>query len=314
MRAISLDRFGGPLTLTDVPQPARADGEVLVRISHSAVNPLDVWACQGNFAALTPLPHIPGTEAIGTRADGTTVLVTGAGVGIARQGTYAQFVAAPEAACTTVPSGVDPVQAVTMGIAGVTAFSAVVTLAAVTERDVVLVLGASGGVGSLAVQIARNLGARVLGQTSNLDKSAGVLTLGAERAVVAADGAALEVALAGTKPTVVIDGLGGTFTAAAIASMAPFGRLVNYGTSAGVEVTLNMRNLYRNGITVHGYTGLLTSPQQRADALAVLFADVTAGRVRSSVDGVLPLASAGEAHRRILQREVQGKLVLDVNA
>ncbi len=314
MRAIRLHQFNGPLEVEEVPQPTAAADELLVTLSHAAVNPLDVWCCQGNFAAITKLPHTPGAEGFGHLADGTPGLVNGAGVGLARAGTYAQQIVIPTAAWTPVPAGIDPVIAASLSIAGITAWRAVHICAQVQAGEVVLVLGASGGVGSLVAQIARNAGATVIGQSSSAAKTETVRATGAHEVIVASDGDSLAAALGDRKVNVVIDGLGGTFTAGAISVMAPFGRLVNYGTSAGVDVTLQMRNLYRNGISLIGYTGLLLTADQRVDTIAALFAEMNAGRIQVPIDAVLPLASAMEAHQRILSKSVEGKLILDVNA
>ena len=313
MRAIQIDEFNGPLTVREVLAPSAAASELVVNLTHAAINPLDVWACQGNFAAITKLPHTPGAEGLGTDAKGTLGIVSGAGVGIARQGTYAESIAVPLTAWVPIPTGAQPGQAASMGIAGVTAYQTVRVLAKTTAEDVVLVLGASGGVGSVAAQLARNIGATVLGQTSSASKAGAVEATGAE-VIVAADGNALVAAIGDRKVSVVIDGLGGTFSGAAISVMAPFGRLVSYGTSAGVDVTLQMRNLYRNGITLMGYTGLLLKPDERTAALDELFAGLASGNITIAIDEVLPLSEAGEAHRRILAKEVVGKLVLDVRA
>jgi NADPH:quinone reductase len=313
MRAIQIDEFNGPLHLREIGDPVAQPGERLINLTHAAVNPLDVWTCQGNFAAITKLPHTPGAEGLGTDAAGTLGLINGGGVGIGRQGTYAQTIAVPELAWVPIPTGADPAVAVSMGVAGVTAHRSVLGLAKTTADDVVLVLGASGGVGSIAAQLAKRTGATVLGQSSSRAKADAVAATGAE-VVIAADGAELVAAMGDRKVSVVIDGLGGTFTAASISIMKPFGRLVNYGTSAGVDVTLQMRNLYRNGITLMGYTGLLLTPDERAVALQDLFAELASGNIHLAIDAVLPLSEAGEAHRRILAKEVVGKLVLDVHA
>jgi NADPH:quinone reductase len=313
MRAIQIDEFNGPLNVCNIDDPVAQPGERLVTLTHAAVNPLDVWTCQGNFAAVTKLPHTPGAEGLGTDASGTLGLINGGGVGIGRQGTYAQLIAVPESAWVPIPTGSDSAVAVSLGVAGVTAHRSVLGLAKTTADDVVLVLGASGGVGSIAAQLATRTGATVFGQSSSRSKADAVAATGAE-VVIAADGNELVAAMGDRKVSVVIDGLGGTFTAASIAVMKPFGRLVNYGTSAGVDVTLQMRNLYRNGITLMGYTGLLLTAEERAVALQDLFADLAAGNIQVAIDEVLPLAQAGEAHRRILAKQVVGKLVLDVNA
>ncbi len=315
MRAIRIHEFNGPLAVEEIADPTPADGELLIELTHAAVNPLDVWACQGNFAAITKLPHTPGAEGLGRDNAGRLGLVNGGGVGIARPGVYAEKIAvAPVSWVPIADQSVDPTIAVSMAVAGVTAHRAVHHLAGTTAADTVLVLGASGGVGSVAAQLARTTGATVLGQTSSDAKRKAVEGAGCNEVVVAADGEALVRALGDRKVSVVIDGLGGTFTAAAIACMSPFGRLVNYGTSAGVDVMLNMRNLYRNGVSVFGYTGLLLTPDERATTLDLLFAEVAAGRLTIAIDEVLPLSAAGEAHQRILNKGVEGKLVLDVRA
>ena len=94
MYAIQLKEFSGPLVVEEVTEPVAGPDEVLVDLIYGTVNPLDVWCCNGNFAAMTPLPHIPGAEGLGT-ANGKTVIVNGNGVGLARSGTYAQRIAAP---------------------------------------------------------------------------------------------------------------------------------------------------------------------------------------------------------------------------
>ncbi len=311
MRAVTLSEFRSPLVVHDLPDPTAAAEEFLVDMTFAAVNPLDIWVCNGNFAGVTPLPHIPGAEGVG-RLNGQTVLLRGHGLGLARPGTYAQRIAVPAGSLIVVPDGVDEQQAAAVGVAGLTAHRAVHTLGECGPSDTVLVLGASGGVGSLAVQLARATGARVLGQTSSEAKTLGVAALGAEP-IVAADGAALLAALGDNAPSLVCDGLGGVFTAAAIDAMAPFGRLVTYGTSAGEQSTLNMRALYRKGLKVVGYTGIREDPTTLGAAFDELFASLAAGRLHISIDDVLPLDEAAEAHRRILDREVEGKLLLDVN-
>jgi NADPH:quinone reductase len=315
MRAIRLHEFNGPLSVEEVADPVAVDGEMLIELTHAAINPLDVWACQGNFAAITKLPHTPGAEGLGRDSSGHLGLVNGGGIGIARPGTYAEKIAiAPVSWSPIADESIDPGIAVSMCVAGVTAHRAVHHLAKTTAADTVLVLGASGGVGSVAAQLARTTGATVLGQTSSEAKRRAVEAAGCNEVVIAADGDALVRALGDRKVGVVIDGLGGTFTAAAITCMSPFARLVNYGTSAGVDVMLNMRNLYRNGVSVFGYTGLLLTPDERAATLDLLFAEVKAGRLTIAIDEILPLSKAGEAHQRILNKGVEGKLVLDVRA
>ena len=309
MRAALLHAFGGPLTLEEVAEPEPADGDVVVDIVYAAVNPLDVWTCNGNFAAVTALPHIPGVEGIG-RIGEKVFLVRGSGLGIGRPGTYAQQLAVPPGTLVEVPAGIDLQQAASMGVAGLTAWRCVHDRGTVTAADTVLVTGATGGVGSLALQLAKATGATVIGQTSNRDKTKAIEKL-VGTAVVAANGSELAAALAGIQPTVIIDGLGGTFVRAGIEALANDGRYVTYGTSADTEANIDMRVLYRKGVTLLGYTGL-REPDPSA-AYAQLFAAVVAKHLAMTIDEVLPLDRAGDAHARILERKVTGKLLLDVN-
>ena len=309
MRAVRLHEFGKPLQLDEVDEPVPGEGEALLEVAYAAVNPLDVWVTRGSFGSATPLPLVPGVEATG-HLDGRPVLVRGAGLGVSRDGLYRKRANVPAKAAVPLPEDLDLAQAAALGVAGLTAWRVARDLAPVGPDDRVLVLGASGGVGSLVVQLAKGAGATVWGQTSNEAKADFVAGDGADRAVVAPTGAALRAALGEDRPTVVFDALGGEFTAAAVGALAPKGRLVIYGTSSDPEATLNLRELYRKGTTVLTYTGLQDPPEQAADALRRLFAELGAGRLKVTIDDVLALEDAAEAHRRIVEREVRGKLLL----
>ena len=312
MRAAVLHQIGGTLTVDQLPDPAPLDDEVLVDITHASVNPLDIWVGRGApGTAAANLPWIPGTEGAGLH-NGLPVLVRGGGIGIIRRGLYATKAVVPPSCLLELPEGTDPIAAAALGVAGITAWHCVHTRGGCGPEDRVLVLGASGGVGSLAVQIAKATGAAVWGQTTSAAKAAGVAALGADR-VVTAEADVLAEAAAELRPTLVVDGLGGAFTAAAVALLEPFGRLVLYGASAGDDIALSSRGFYRKGITMVGYTGLLETPQQQAEVLSQLLSRVRAGTLRVPTE-VLPLSDAAEAHRRILDRQVEGKLVLDTQA
>jgi NADPH:quinone reductase len=311
MRAMQLNEFNGPLTLVEVDNPTPGDGEGLLELHYAAVNPLDVWVTQGNFAAVTKLPHIPGVEAVGTM-NGRMVLVRGNGIGVARLGTYAEQVAVPLSSIVPIPDGVNPQQAAAMGVAGLTAWRCVHDCGQTHAGSTVLVTGASGGVGSLAVQLAKSAGARVIGQTTSAAKVDAIIASGADRVVITASAADLVGALEGEAPTVIIDGIAGDFVRAGIDALALDSRYVNYGTSAGTEVGIDMRTLYRKGVSMIGYTGLRETDTE--GAFAALFAGLANASLTVGIDAVLPLASAGDAHRRILDRSVVGKLLLDVRA
>ncbi|MGZ6987149.1 MAG: quinone oxidoreductase family protein, partial [Ilumatobacteraceae bacterium] len=197
-----------------------------------------------------------------------------------------------------------------MPVAGITAFSALHGRAHVEPEDRVLVLGASGGVGAMAVQLAKAAGATVWGHTGSPAKAAGITANGADNVVVASAGA-LESAIESYQATVILDALGGPYTDAAIAGIANKGRLVVYGTSNDERVTINLRRLYRKGVTLLGYSGLVDSPEEQRESLDTLLSMMAAGALHVPIGEVLPLGAAADALARILDRGVEGKIVLD---
>ena len=231
MRAARLHEIGGTLQIDEIDDPVPADDEVVVDIDYASVNPLDIWVTRGApGVAAANLPWIPGTEGSG-HLDGRAVLVRGAGLGVMRHGLYRERAAVPRSAVHELPDGLDLAQAAGMPVVGVTAWHAVHTCAQVTPDDRVLVLGASGGVGSVAVQLAAAVGATVWGQTGNAANVAAIAEDGAAEVLVT-DAAGLTEAASAYAPTVVLDPLGGDFPDQAIAAMADRGRLVVYGASA----------------------------------------------------------------------------------
>jgi NADPH2:quinone reductase len=310
MRAARLHSIGGTLQLDELPDPQPGPGEQLVDIAFASVNPLDVWISQGSVgAAAANLPWTPGTEATG-HVDGRPVLVRGGGLGVMRQGLYCSRIAVPDAWLIPVAGDIDLAQAAALPVAGITAWQALHARAQIGPLDRVLVLGASGGVGSLAVQLAKVGCAEVWGQTSSPAKVDGITANGADKVVVTgAEG--LEAAVESFQPTVILDSLGGPFTDAAIAVIENKGRLVVYGTSSNEQVSINLRRLYRKSVTLLGYGGMVDTAEEQRHALETLLAMMSAGTLHVPIGEVLPLAGAAEAHARILDRGVEGKIVLD---
>jgi NADPH2:quinone reductase len=177
----------------------------------------------------------------------------------------------------------------------------------------VLVLGASGGVGSILVSLCRSLGARVWGQSGNPDKAPFITSLGAEEVVTAGPGE-LVAALEPLAPTVVFDALGDGFSGAAIEALAPFGRFVSFGVSAGPMAEINMQMMYRKGLTVYGYGGLIESAERMAAGKAAALDALAAGRLKVALADVLPLERVNDAFTALVERGVNGKIVLDLSS
>src|SRR4051794_41143294 len=288
-RAARLHAPGKPLVVEEVDLAAPGDDEVVVEMAYGGVNPVDRYMAEGRMAPDGPLPRTLGMEGAGRVAgDGRPVLVQGRGLSGTRDGAWGERVVAPRAALTDIPAGVDLADAAGMGVAGVTAWRTATELAAVTPDDRVLVLGASGGVGSILVSLCHSLGARVWGQTGNPDKAAFVAAQGADE-VVTADAAELVAAVGRLAPSVVFDVLGDGFSAAAVEALGPFGRLVTLGVSAGPMAEINMQVLYRKSLTVHGYGGLIEPEQKMAAAREAALAALADGRLGVAVAQRLPL-------------------------
>lgn len=308
VRAARLVQHGQPLRIEPVQLPEPGDDEVLVTLQFGGVNPVDRYVAEGRVAPDGPLPRTLGGEAAGT-ASGRPVLVAGEGLGAVRDGVWAQAAVVPNGAVVELPAGVEPREAAAMGIAGLTAYNVVHELAQVTADDRVLVLGASGGVGTMIVSLAAASGATVWGQIGSPAKAEVVERQGAERALVAGPDE-LAAALDDFEPTVVFDPLGGDFLGPVIDSLAVHGRLVSFGTSAGPEVTFNMQTLYRKGLSLLGYAGMLLGREQRRRGLEAALAALSEGQLRIVIDEVLALERVTEAFERIERRQVRGKLLL----
>jgi NADPH2:quinone reductase len=260
-------------------------------------------------AAAANLPWIPGTEATGRVGD-RAVLIRGGGLGVVRPGLYRDKIAVPEEWLLSLPDGCDLAQAAAIPVAGITAWQALHGRAQIGPLDRVLVLGASGGVGAVATQLAKVVGAEVWGQTGSAAKVDGIVANGADKVVVT-DAAGLEAAVESFQPTVILDPLGGPFTDAAIGAISNKGRLVVYGTSNAEQVSINLRRLYRKGVSLLGYAGLVDTAEEQRTALDTLLAMLAAGSLRVPIGDVLPLEQAADAHARILGRGVEGKILLD---
>lgn len=309
MKAVRVHRFGEPVQVDDVPEPQPGPGEVVVEVELVGVNPLDIWVTKGTVGGgAQPLPFIPGVEALG-RVNGRRYLVRPPGAGTQRDGLYTQRVAVPESELLPLPDGVDPAQGAAVPVIGSTAWALVNDVTGVTAQDRVIVLGAAGGVGSVLIQLAKARGAVVWGQTANPAKAEAIRAVGADQAVVAEAGD-LAPKLADLRPTVAFDPLAGQFTPALLDALQLHGRLALFGASAGPEATIDLRALYRKAVQLLSYSGTVEPPARVAAALRATLGELAAGRFRVPIDEVLPLEQAAEAHRRILDREVRGKLLL----
>ncbi|MGO8876877.1 MAG: quinone oxidoreductase family protein [Acidimicrobiales bacterium] len=315
-RAARLVTHGEPLTIDEVELPEPSPGELIVDMAFGGVNPVDRYGALGRVAVDGPLPRTLGSEGSGFVDGDRHVIVRGHGLGSMRDGLWATHAVVPADALIDIPTGVRLEAAAALGIAGVTAWRTVTELARVTTDDRVLVLGASGGVGSMIVSIVHRIGATVWGQTGDAAKVPFVAARGAEHVAVTSgqDGemASFVAELAELRPTVVFDPLGGPFFGAAVEAMAPRGRLVAFGTSADSSGLVPLQALYRKSLRVIGYGGLMESDAAIAAGIEDALRALGDERLEVCVDSLVPLADVNDAFARLVDRSVRGKLVLDL--
>ena len=301
----------GVVDVRDVELGVVGDDEVLVDVLYAGVNPFDMQVLRGEIG--DPSRELTlGAEATGT-VGGVLVQVSGGGLGAGRDGTFAEQVVAPKSAVRELPVGADPALAATVGVAGKTAWHAVHNLAKVTAGDVVLVLGAAGGVGTFAAQLARAVdGVTVLAQTGSADKAQRLEGLGVTP-IVAAGAQSVMKAVAAYGVSVVLDPLGGDYVSALTEVMRPGACAVTYGVLAGRTTEFDLGRFYGKGLRMIGTSGAATSPDDSAAALDGALVAVLNGTVTVSHE-VLPLKDAATAFNRLSNRSVEGKLLLRPNS
>jgi len=319
MRAVQITRFGGPevLDVVDLPDPTPADGEQLFDISACGVNFADTHQTENSYLAPQELPLIPGAEFVGTTAGGPRV------VGLVGGGGYAQKVATHPRLTWPVPDAVSDEQALAVVLQGATAWHLLRTSAHLARGESVVVIAGAGGVGSLAVQLAKRWGAgRVIATASSPDKRELAESLGADATVdpaLAADDpknftAALREANGGKKVDIVLEMTGGNVLDGSLSALAPFGRLVAYGM-AGREAPsqINVPALMGTSRAVIGFwlAHCFSRPEMLDQAMGELLPLVADGALEPVSGGRYPLTAVREAHQDLLARRTSGKLTLD---
>ena len=280
------------------PVPTEIEGDGSFEIVAVALNPLDLAVAAGRFAGgHPPLPYIPGCEAI-ARRNGERVHLFGGGRGTTTNGFLVERVDVPATLAVPVPDGLDDALAAACGIAGMAGWAPVAMRAPVRADDRVLVLAATGTVGSIAVQAARLLGAeRVVAAGRDDVKLQRALDLGAD-ATVTLDGddlvARLREACGGDGPTLVVDPLWGEPARAAIEAAAPGARFVQLGQSAAPEATLTSAAIRLKQLSILGYTDFALTPEQRQEVYVGLAEHVVAGRISIDVE-TFPLGEVATA-------------------
>jgi putative PIG3 family NAD(P)H quinone oxidoreductase len=327
MTCIQITSPGGPDTLqpTRRPVPAPASGEVLVQVAAAGVNGPDLYQRQGLYPPPPGVTDIPGLEIAGRVVavgdgvdtwqvgDAVTALVVGGG--------YAEYCVAPAIQCLPVPQGLDVVEAAALPETFFTVWTNVFERGRLAEKEVFLVHGGSGGIGTAAIQMASRLGARVFATARGVEKCAICEDLGAERAIDYSQEdfvAAVKDATDGRGVDVILDIVGGDYVARNIASLARDGRLINIAFRKGSKVEIDLMPVMLKRLTLTGSTLRVQSPERKGQIAAALkeriWPLIAAGTIKPLIHAKLPLARAGDAHRMIEESVHVGKIVLTTDA
>jgi NADPH2:quinone reductase len=313
MRAVQIDEFGGPevLQVVEVPKPEPADGQVLIEVSHAGMNFADTHQRENSYLAKFETPLILGGEVAGTTEDGRRVIA------LIPSGGYAEYAVAHEAAVYEIPDGLSDGEALALLILGLTAWHLYRTSARLSSGESVVVISGAGGVGSLAVQLAKPFGAgRVIATASTQEKRDLCLELGADAAVDSSVDdltAALREANDGNQVDVVLEMAGGSVFAGAFEALAPFGRLVTYGIASREPNTVESGRLMRKSRAVVGFWLMhcLGRREMMEEPLADLFERAARGELKPQVGETYAMSDVRRAHEDLQGRRTSGKLLLD---
>jgi len=326
MRAIAVDEFGPPerLRVREMPSPRPGPGEVVVEVHMAPVNYVDLLVVGGTYQSLPARPFIPGKGPAGVvSALGPNVTAPRIGdrvLAMAEDGGYADLVALRGDQCYCLPSRMSFVEAASLSLVYDTAWFALRERARLTPGETVLVLGASGGVGQAAVQLARAMGARVLAGILRPEKAAAARVAGAD-AVIDLSSERLRdtlreqvwAATEGRGADVILDPLGGEVFDAALRALGWCGRLIVIGFAAGRIPTVKtnyllLKNIEVSGLQVSDYRK--RRPALAAACFAEIFELYREGRIKPAAAEVFPLDQAGEALAAVRDRRVPGRAVL----
>ncbi|HTZ34159.1 MAG TPA: NADPH:quinone reductase [Methylomirabilota bacterium] len=318
MKAIQVHQFGGPevLKIQEVPTPKAGAGQILVRVHAAGVNPYDTYMRNGTYAIKPELPYTPGSDAAGTVVavgDGVKKAKAGDRVYTAKTltGAYAEYALADESQLYPLPEKISFAQGAGLWVPYGTAYTALQHHAKARAGETLLVHGASGGVGTAAVQIARAMGMTVMGTAGS---ARGQELVKKEGAPYVFDhtktGYAEEIwnATAGLGVDVILEMLANVNLATDLKLLAKEGRVIIIGNRG--EIAINPRDLMARRASARGFTLWAATEQESREMHAAIAAGLANGTLRPIVGKELPLQDAPQAHQDVLKPGAYGKIVL----
>ena len=312
MKAIQTTAFGGPdvMKYVDVVDPVAGADEVVLDVTAVGINYADTHQTENSYLSPQTLPMIPGIEVVGTH-DGKRYLAS------VSSGGYAQKAIAHKSVLFPIPDAVTDEQALCMLVQGATAWHLLKTMGNLQKGQSVVVHAAAGGVGTIAIQLAKLWGGTVIAVTSTDAKSALAKSLGADVVVDAKSPdltEALRAANGGHGVDLVLEMVGGTTFDHSLAALGNFGKVITFGMASRTAPTpIHPGSLMHGSKTVSGFwlANCFGSKEMLNDVVAELFQLVADGKLKPVIGATYPLSEAGTAHRSMLARESTGKIALD---
>ena len=311
MKAIQISEFGGPdvMKLVELPDPTPGEGEILLDVTAIGINYADTHQTENSYLSAQTLPLVPGIEVVGTH-DGKRYLAS------VSSGGYAEKAVANKAVSFPIPDSVTDEQALCMLVQGTTAWHLLKTMGHLKSGQSVVVHAAAGGVGTIAIQLAKLWGAHVIAVTSSDEKSALATSLGADAVVDAKSedlAKAIRSANGGKRVDIVLEMVGGTTFDQSLLALADFGKIITFGmASRTAPQPVHPGSLMHGSKTISGFwlANCFGSKEMMNDVIEELFGLISAGKLMPVIGGTYPLNDAAGAHRAMLARETTGKIVL----
>jgi NADPH:quinone reductase-like Zn-dependent oxidoreductase len=339
MKAVVLHQFGNPdvLKYEEIPTPQPKPGHIVIKVLAAGLNRLDHYLREGSVMPGLPLPHILGLDAVGevvALGKGVTNVQMGDRVipaagftlneeddknrplanspsfvvpGVHIKGSYAQYMEVPARWAVKDDTGLSPAEAATLPVVLGTSVRAVKQVGEVKSGDRVLVTAGASGSGSMHIQVAKALGAKIAATVRDDVKGDYVKSLGADLVINTRKEDVVQLVKdwsGGQGADVAIDNVGGSELAKTIEAVRPFGIIVAYGFTAGVEATINVRDFFFSQKQLRGT--VFADPEDLRWGLE----QVRTGRIKAALDKPFPLSRAAEAHRLLADNQVKGNFVL----
>ena len=323
MKVAKVEEFGEPevLRYTDAERPEPGDGEVLIEVKSIGVNFADTMRRRNQYVLPQELPFVPGSEVAGVVAEvGNGVEGVSEGdwvVTLLGTGAYAEYAVAPTETLIPVPDGMDFDEAAAIPLQGLTAYHIIKTSGALQPGESVLVHAAAGGVGALAVQMAKLLGSgTVIATASSQEKLDLASSLGADDLINYTEEDwpdQVRQATGGDGVDIVLEMVGGDFLEKNLRCMAAWGRMVVFGAASGERGSIVPVDLMRKNHSVIGFflPQVMSRPELFGQSLQEILGWIQAGQLRLTVGAHYSLENAAEAHADLERRRTTGKIVLN---